>query len=79
MEAVDIGDALAAADEIYNTALQIMSAHEVDAKMVPLIIGCVAHRLEPFALGAMAHELSALEAELEQARKEHEDSEVENG
>lgn len=74
-----MNDALAAADEIYNAALQIMSAYKVDAKTVPLVMGYIAHRLEPFALGAMAHELSALEAELEQARKEHEDSEVENG
>lgn len=52
-------DALQAADEIYNAALQILSAHQVDAKAVPLVMESVAHRLDAFAIGAMAHELAA--------------------
>lgn len=54
-------NALQATDEIYNAALQILSAHQVDAKAVPLVMGAVAQRLDSFALGAMAHELAALQ------------------
>ena len=51
--------ALQATDEIYNAALQILSSYQVDAKLVPLVMGTVAQRLESFAIGAMAHELAA--------------------
>ena len=51
---------LIAADEIYNVALQILNNHEVDAMAVPLIAATVAHRLEAFALSAMAREVAAL-------------------
>ena len=51
-------DALQAADEIYNMALQILSAHQVDAKAVPLVMGSVTQRLDSFAIGSMAHELA---------------------
>ena len=50
-------EALIAADEIYNVALQVMNNHQVDAKLVPLIMGAVTQRLECFAIGAMAREL----------------------
>ena len=64
-------DALQAADEIYNAALQILSAHQVDAKAVPLVMGAVAQRLDSFALGAIAHELAASQPK----EAEHADSE----
>lgn len=52
-------NALIAADEIYSVALQIMNNYQVDAKLVPLVMGTVTQRLDTFAIGAMAHELSA--------------------
>lgn len=61
-------EALIAADEIYNITLQIMNSHQVDAKLVPLIMGSVTQRLECFAIGAMAREL-----------EKPEETEVENG
>ena len=61
-------EALIAADEIYNIALQILNSHQVDAKLVPLIMGAVTQRLECFAIGAMAREL-----------EKPEETEVENG
>ena len=51
-------NALTATDEIYSVALQILNQHQVDAKLVPLVMGTVAQRLESFAIGAMAHELA---------------------
>lgn len=53
-------DALIAADEIYNVALQILNKHEVDAAAVPLIAATAMQRLEAFAIGAMAREVAAL-------------------
>ena len=52
-------NALLATDEIYSVALQIMNSYQVDAKLVPLVMGTVTQRLESFAIGAMAHELAA--------------------
>lgn len=52
--------ALAAADEIYNVALQILNNYGVDAKAVPLVMGTVTQRIETFATGAMAREMAAL-------------------
>ena len=66
---------LAAADEMYNAALQILNGHGVDAKAVPLVMCTVAQRLDAFALGAMAHELSTLEG----LKKEREQEEVDDG
>ena len=51
-------NALQATDEIYSVALQIMNNYQVDAKLVPLVMGTVTQRLETFAIGAMAHELA---------------------
>ena len=65
---------LIAADEIYSAALQILNHYGVEAKAVPLIVETAAHRLESFAVGAMAREL----AELSET-KEPENSEVGNG
>ena len=67
-------DALAATDEIYNAALQILNGHKVDAKLVPLVMCTAAQRVEQFAIGAMAHELVALEDSNEPER-----GEVDNG
>lgn len=53
-------NALIAADEIYNVALQILNQHEVDATAVPLIAATAMQRLEVFAIGAMAREVAAL-------------------
>lgn len=61
-------NALTATDEIYSVALQILNQHQVDAKLVPLIMGAVTQRLECFAIGAMAREL-----------EKPEETEVENG
>lgn len=47
-----------AADEIFNVALQILNERQLDAKLVPLVMGAVSHRLDAFAIGAMARELS---------------------
>lgn len=52
-------NALTATDEIYSVALQILNQHQVDATLVPLVMGTVTQRLESFAIGAMAHELAA--------------------
>jgi len=71
-------DTLAATDEIYNAALQILNAHGVDAKAAPLVMATVAQRIDAFAIGAMAHELSTLESELGKLREEPE-GEVDNG
>lgn len=71
--------ALAAADEIYSAALQILNGHGVDAKAVPLVMGTVTQRIETFAIGAMAHELAALESELAELKREPEQGEVDNG
>lgn len=69
---------LEAADEIHSAALQILNHYEVDAKAVPLVMATAAQRLEQFAIGAMARELSALDGELAELRKQ-EDKEVEDG
>lgn len=73
-----MGRNLVAADEIYNVALQILNDRNVDAKAVPLVIATVAQRLEQFALGAMARELSMSKNELAELKKEQ-DKEVEDG
>lgn len=52
-------NAIMAADEIFNVALQILNERQLDAKLVPLVMGTVTQRLESFAIGAMAHELAA--------------------
>lgn len=52
-------NAIIAADEIFNVALQILNERQLDAKLVPLVMGTVTQRLESFAIGAMAHELAA--------------------
>lgn len=64
-------NALIAADEIYNVALQILNQRGVDAAAVPLIVATAMQRLEAFAIGAMAREVAALKSE--------EDKEVEDG
>ena len=69
---------LEAADEIYSTALQILNHYEVDAKAVPLVMAAAAQRLEQFAIGAMAREMSTLDGKLAELRKQ-EDKEVEDG
>lgn len=74
-----MNDALIAADEIYSTALQILNSYRVDAKLVPLVMGTVTQRIETFAIGAMAHELAALESELTELKREPEKGEVDNG
>jgi len=58
MDDVTMDNALVAADEIQAAALQIMNRYGVDAKLVPLVMGTVSHRLESFAIGAMAHEIA---------------------
>lgn len=51
-----------AVDDIYGAALQILNERNVDAKAVTLVASTVAQRLEQFAIGAMARELSELRA-----------------
>jgi len=70
---------LEAADEVYSAALQILNHYEVDAEAVPLVIAAAAQRLEQFAIGAMARELSTRDGELAELRKEQDKEEVEDG
>lgn len=65
-------NAIEAADLIYNDALQIMSQLEVDPKLIPLVMGTVTQRLESFAIGDMARELSALKRQPESDTEEQE-------
>ena len=53
-------NALKAADEIFGMALQLLNDNGVDAKLVPLVMGTVAQRVEQFAIGAIAGELAAI-------------------
>lgn len=64
-------NALIAADEIYNVALQILNQRNVEPAAVPLIVATAMQRLEAFAIGAMAREVAALKSE--------DDEEVEDG
>lgn len=68
-------NALQATDEIYNAALQILSGYQVDAELVPLVMGTVAQRLDAFALGAMAHDKAALQAEVADLKQPQEPKE----
>lgn len=58
----DMEKHLIAADEIYNVSLQILNENRVDAEAVPLITATAMHRLEAFAIGAMARELSEMKS-----------------
>ena len=49
-----------AADEVFNVALQVLNERQVDATAIPLVAAAVAHRLEQFAIGAMAREIAEL-------------------
>ena len=53
-------NALKAADEIFGMASQLLNDNGVDAKLVPLVMGTVAQRVEQFAIGAIAGELAAI-------------------
>ena len=64
--------AIEAADLIYNDALQILSQMEVDPQLIPLVMGTVTQRLESFAIGDMARELSALKRQPESDTEEQE-------
>ena len=57
---VHMENALKAADEIFGMALQLLNDNGVDAKLVPLVMGTVAQRVEQFAIGAIAGELAAI-------------------
>ena len=52
--------AIVAANEIYNTSLQILNHYQIDAEAVPIVVESAAHRLEAFALEGMARELVEL-------------------
>lgn len=62
--------AIEATDIIYNDALQVVSQLGVDPKLIPLIMGTVTQRLESFAIGDLARELSKAVAQSEQATEE---------
>lgn len=61
-----------AADEIFNVALQILNERQLDAKLVPLVMGAVSHRLDAFAIGEMARELSDAKRQSETNESEDE-------
>ena len=69
---------LEASEEIYSTTLQILNHYGVDAKAVPLVVAAASQRLDQFAIGAMAREMSTLDGELAELKKQ-EDKEVEDG
>lgn len=49
-------------DRIYSMALQIVGQSNVHPKLIPLIMGTVSHRLEVYAIGDMARELSEMKS-----------------
>lgn len=61
-----------AADEIFNVALQILNERQLDAELVPLVMGAVSHRLDAFAIGEMARELSDAKRQSETNESEDE-------
>lgn len=63
-------NAIMAADEIFNVALQILNERQLDAKLVPLVMGAVSHRLDAFAIGEMARELSGAKRQPETTESE---------
>lgn len=68
---------LIAADEIYNVSLQILNENRVDAEAVPLIVATAMQRLEAFAIGAMARELSEMKTKEDNENTTAEDIEKE--
>lgn len=54
--------AIEVTDQIYSMALQIVGQSNVHPKLIPLIMGTVSHRLEVYAIGDMARELSEMKS-----------------
>lgn len=53
-----------AAEIIFSNALQVFNSYGIDAESVPLVIGFVAHRLDSYAVSAMAGRILALSAQI---------------